>query len=212
MHIQKLLNIMKLQGNLSDSRAYTAIGQIINFDPINYLVDVELLAADSDSPALTTGFIALASPWVGNGWGMFCPPSIGDLCDVHFQEAQLQNPYASLRFYGLANVPLNVPQGEFWLVHQTGTYIKLMNDGSVNINAQSNINLTSTTQINLTAPEIVLNSAEVNLGSGTLSELMNATAVTIYNEHTHSDPQGGDTGVPNQQMDHGDLTTNVKGS
>lgn len=162
MAIQKFINNIKMHASMAtNAYTYPSVGQVTAYDPDNYLVQVQLQVATSDSPALATGWIPLASPWVGNGWGMFAPPSIGDIIEVHYQEGSLVNAFACLKFYGDPVRPLSVPSGEFWLVHKTGSFVKFTNDGNVSISSSTKIditapivNITASTSISLRSPSV----------------------------------------------------------
>lgn len=77
-----------------------------------------------------TGWLPVSSYWVGNGWGMFAPLSIGDLVEVHFQEGSFEAGIINMRFFNDVARPLNVLSGEFWLQHKSGAYFKLLNNGN----------------------------------------------------------------------------------
>lgn len=163
MSVEKLLNTLRYQATVSNSNIHhMQIGKVTAFDPTNYLVTVQLLEATEDDPALQTGWIPLFSPWVGHGWGMFCPPNIGDLVEVHSQDGSIQNTIGCMRTFNDSARPLSVPSKEFWLVHESGSFIKLTNDGK--------LSLSSAIEIDLTAPIIKINSPDIragNLDSGT---------------------------------------------
>lgn len=201
MIYQKLMNIMKLQAQLSNNaNYYTAVGQITAYNPSDYTAVVQLQPADADENAQLTGWLPVGSIWIGNSWGLFTPPNIGDICEVYFQEGDINNGYIGLRYYNnITSIPLSVPSGEFWLVHQTGSFIKLTTNGNMSLN--------STTEIDINAPVI-------NIGAtgGTFETLLNSLALTVYNGHTHDISGGGVTLVPNQLMSSSDVTTNLKGS
>lgn len=87
-----------------------------------------------------SGWMPIASPWVGNGWGMFCAPSQGDQVEVSFQEGGHEAGSVIGRFFGAKNSPrvpalgnAAPPAGEFWLVHQTGSRLRLLNNGDVEL-------------------------------------------------------------------------------
>ncbi len=201
MVYQKLLNNMKLQASLAtNGNYYTAVGTLVSYDPTNYTGQVELQPADQDEAAQTTGWLPIGSIWIGNGWGLFTPPNIGDICEVYFQEGNLNNGYIGCRYYNNINaIPLSVDTGEFWLVHQTGSFIKLTNNG--------NLSLNSTTEIDINAPVI-----KIGASGGTFETLLNSLAMAVYNGHTHDISGGGVTLVPNQLMTSSNVTTNVKGA
>lgn len=200
---------MKLQASLANNaRAQTALGTIVAYDENNYYVNCELYPADPNNPASQptfTGWIPLGSPWVGNGWGFFAPPNIGDTVAIEYQEGSFQNAVATMRFFQLDN-NLAVPSGEMWLVHETGSYIKMTNNGKVSIN--------STNEIDITAPAVNIGGT-ISLGDlgSALSGFLNGAAMSVYNSHTHTAPSGGGiTSAPIEQMSGSDLSTNVLGN
>jgi|JI102314A2RNA_FD_contig_61_175113_length_8404_multi_2_in_0_out_0_8 uncharacterized protein involved in type VI secretion and phage assembly len=165
MSAHKFINNMRMWANMATQGSlFTALGNITAFDPTGYQVQVILQEATNDAPALQTGWIPLATPWAGNGWGMFCPASPGDLILVFFQDGSLQNPIAGMRLFFDGALPLNVPAGEMWLVHKTGSALKLTNDGGITIQGTADINIASDTKINLTAPEINITGATIKAG------------------------------------------------
>ena len=178
------INMIRTQSSIANNaNTLTDLGVVSAYDSQNYLVRVQLYPEDdtNNTPALETGWIPLFTPWAGNGWGLFLPPNIGDVIEVHYQAGSLQNGYAALRSFSIGSPanPQNVPSGEFWLVHASGSLIKLTNDGNMTINAQ--------TQVDITAPVVNITSPEVNIGqAGSLLALLNSTAAEIYNTHTHA--------------------------
>jgi hypothetical protein len=207
MSIEKFLNIIKLQSSLlNNGSAHPALGKIVAYDQNNFYANVELYPdpLNPDQPT-TTGWLPIFSAWVGNGWGLFLAPSIGDIVEVKFQEGSLQNGYIGLRC-GQLGQNLSVPSGEAWLVHKSGSYIKMTNDEKIEIN--------SPVEINVVAPVVNVNSESVNLGnlSQAVTSLMNDVAIGVFNSHTHNIVSSGVTAMPNQQLDSTALTTNVKGN
>jgi len=105
-------------------------------------------------------------------------------------------------------LPLPVSSGEFWLVHKTGSFLKLTNDGKVSINGNA--------EIDITAPIINIGSttgsSAVSIGDlvSALTGVMNDVAISVYNSHTHNQAGGGITAVPNQLLDSTALTQNLK--
>lgn len=73
--------------------------------------------------------------------------------------------------------------------------------------------ITVTGTVTISAPSVIVTGGTVALANqATQKSLLNEDAATVYNTHTHNDPQGGTTGVPNQQMGAGDQTTNTSAS
>jgi len=194
--MQRMLNAVRAQAEMvGGSRAKVRMGLVSSYDPGSYCAKVRIQPEDTE-----TGWLPIASPWVGNGWGLFCPPTIGDLVDVNYQEDDFEAGYVSLRFYNDIDRPLPVSGGELWLVHKSGSLLKFHNDGSVEV--ASSGNLTATVGGNLTANvtgSAVIKAASIalqNAGSA-LKALLNSAFATWATNHVHSNGNGGgNTGVP----------------
>ncbi|MDR3736029.1 MAG: phage baseplate assembly protein V [Acidobacteriaceae bacterium] len=80
-----------------------------------------------------SGWLPIASQWIGNGWGLVCPPSQGDQVIVVPHDGDADNMVIIGRVYAAQGgvTPPPAPSGEFWLVHQSGSYIKLLNSGGI---------------------------------------------------------------------------------
>jgi uncharacterized protein involved in type VI secretion and phage assembly len=136
------------RGHAQLTRADSAItrhGIIRSFDPVTYSATVEI-----QPEAVLTDFLPIASPWTGAGWGMVCPPTAGDLVDVHYIQDSPEAGYISQRFFSTTQAPPspNASSGEFFLVHKSGSYLKFKNDGTVTLNSAGTLSLTAPT-INL---------------------------------------------------------------
>jgi phage baseplate assembly protein V len=137
--MKKLLNQMRLHARMeSADRAQPKTGLVTGYDATNYSVKVTL-----QPEGIETGWIPLLSPWVGNGWGLFCPPTVDDMVEVQFEQGGAEAAFACLRFYNDEDRPLTVPSGEFWLVHKAGAFVKLTNDGRLLLNGQAEIDMTA---------------------------------------------------------------------
>lgn len=110
--------------------------KVVNYDPDRHAVRVEL-----QPEGILTGYIPVKEPWVGNGWGMYAGPVPGTIVDVHFQQGGKEAGYVDGAFYSTKTKPLSVQSGEFWLVHQSGSFIKLTNDGDILISANRDLKL-----------------------------------------------------------------------
>ena len=126
-------------------RPYIRRGNISAYNPNDYTCRVII-----QPEGVETGWIQLGAESVGNGWGLLFGPSIGDDVEVHFELGDLGNGSAASRFFNAsASPPGPVASGEFWLVHQTGSLLKLTNDGNVALT--SNVDLDVTVGGNLNA-------------------------------------------------------------
>jgi len=196
MSIHKLANAIKEQAAMvTGNQAFIKIGKIISYNPEDYLVQVlidEPIPGNDETsiPSIQTWWIQIMSLWVGNGWGLFCTPTLGANCIVLFQDGSYQSPIGAIPIFNDISRGLNVPSGECWLVHQTGSYIKLTNDGGISINSNS-------TKLG-------------NLHDGVLHNLVTDALISLFNNHVHSDSQGGTTGVPTVPLDISVLTVNTR--
>ena len=197
----QLLNAMRAQAMLaSNGRAAVRLGIVSSYDHANYCAKVRIQPEDVE-----TGWLPVTSPWIGNGWGMFAPPTPGDMVEVQFQEDNFEAGFIVGRFFNDKDRPLDVPAGEFWLVHKSGSFLKFHNDGTVELN--SNGTLTSTApQWNHTGPVRVTGDmtvtgnivATIDISDHTNKSMSNMR--TTYNGHSHADPQGGSVGTPSAGM------------
>jgi uncharacterized protein involved in type VI secretion and phage assembly len=136
--IGPILNAMRLQALRAGAEDMTSkLAIVTNYDPNTYSVHVKIQPED-----IKTGSIPLASPWVGDGWGFFAAPSIGDLVVVHFLDGDLDAAFAELRFFTNDNRPVRVVSGEFLLQHKSGSLLHFKNDGTVDLTSDSDLTAT----------------------------------------------------------------------
>ena len=116
------------------------------------------------------------SPWVGAGWGMSCPPAPGDQVLVLAQEGDAEHGIVVGRAFSNAASAPPAPSGELWLVHQSGSFLKLQNDGTVQMSGDLHV------------------AGDVYDRHGSL-----ATLRTDYDQHIHTDSRGGSTSTASEQ-------------
>lgn len=78
---------------------------------------------------------------------------------------------------------------------------------TIQIDSSGNVNITANQSINLAAANGAINlisAQDITLETNSYDTSVNAIANT-YDSHVHPDPQGGVTGMPNQQITQGDL-------
>lgn len=187
----RLANHARIQAKLAvSSITVTKLGVVTNYDPANYRAKVQLQPEDQDNPTQSlTGWLPIFSPWTGANYGLFAPVNVGDMVEVQFQDGDIDSGIVCMRGYSDKQRPLSVESGEFWLVHKSGSFIKMMNDGSIEIHSD-----------------------DIKIGESSFQKLVNETGQAVYNSHTHSDPQGGETGPPTQQMGASSVTANTTAS
>jgi len=120
-----------------------------------------------------SGWLPVLSQWVGSGWGMVCPPNPGDQVLLVPQEGDIEQGIIIGRTYSNKQMPPVAPEGEFWLVHRSGSFLKLSNDGTIRIGGDLHVQ------------------GDVYDQHGPLSGLRGH-----YNAHTHSISANETTGSP----------------
>jgi phage baseplate assembly protein gpV len=153
-------------------------GLVSSFDPNAYAARVMLQPEN-----VLSGWLPIVSAWVGAGWGLAAPLTPGDQVLVIAQEGSAEHGVIIGAVWSVMDTPLPAPAGELWLRHQTGSVLKLLNDGTIFMSA---------TTVNITGNLVVSGNISDQAGArGTLAALRAA-----HDNHTHADPQGGATGLP----------------
>lgn len=120
-----------------------------------------------------SGWLPVLSQWVGSGWGMVCPPNPGDQVLLVPQEGDIEQGIIIGRSFSNKQRPPEVPAGEFWLVHQSGSFLKLCGDGTIRMSGDLHVQ------------------GDVYDRHGPMSGLRGH-----YNSHTHLRSSGATTSVP----------------
>ena len=166
--MDSLLNALKAQGSNQDQTSGTPrFGLVTSVDPLTATARVML-----QPEGVLTGWLPLLTPWVGNGWGLVCPPSPGTQVLVLPQEGDAEHGLIIAASWSAQTSPPATPVGEFWLVHQSGSYLKLANDGTIQIKGDLHI------------------AGDVYDQHGPMSALR-----SHYNAHVHP-PQAAKTNLP----------------
>jgi len=121
------LNRLKAQAAQQDQGwAQPRLGVVTSVDPATFTARVTI-----QPEGVLSGWLPIASPWVGAGWGLACPPSPGDQVLVLWQEGDAEHGIVVSRLWSNASAPPAAPVGELWLQHKSGSFLKLHNDGSI---------------------------------------------------------------------------------
>lgn len=106
----------------------TRVATITSYNPATYAVKVQFQPSGVES-----GWLPIKTHWVGNGWGMQAGPTIGDLVTVAFQEGGHDAGVVIGALFNTQDQPMAVPSGEFWLQHKSGSFLKFLNNGDVQV-------------------------------------------------------------------------------
>jgi phage baseplate assembly protein gpV len=138
-------------------------GLVASFNPQTYCAKVTIQPEDT-----LTGWLPILSPWVGPGWGLVAPLPIGVQVLVLQDRNDAQQGVIVGVVYSEVDTPPNTAAaGEFLLLHQTGAYLTLKNDGSVDINAPAGLNVTG----NMAVTGAIAVSGNVTAGQGTAGQV-----------------------------------------
>ncbi len=170
--MQRFLNALKAHAAALDQGAAQArFATVTSVDTSRPAARVAL-----QPEGVITGWLPILSLWVGNGWGMACPPATGDQVLVIAQEGDSDHGVIVGRAWSDQARAVAAPVGEFWLVHRSGSFIKLQNDGTIQMQGDLHV------------------SGDIYDRIGSLNRLRQH-----YDMHTHSDPQGGQVSSPDPQ-------------
>lgn len=125
--MDSFLNMVKAQASaLDQSAGQPRLAVVSSVDPAAYTARVVL-----QPEGILSGWLPVLSSWIGAGWGLACPPSPGDQVLVLPQEGDAEHGIIAGRLWSATQAPPPAPSGELWLVHKSGSFLKLVNDGSV---------------------------------------------------------------------------------
>jgi len=185
MTVDRFINAVKGHAAAMDQASgRPRFGVVTSVDPSTYTARVAV-----QPEGVISGWLPILSPWIGAGWGLSCPPSPGDQVLLVWQEDDAEHGVIVGRAFSNTAQPPPAPAGELWLVHQSGSFLKLHNDGSIEGQAQ-NWKLAG----NVTVTGTISATGDISDAHGSLQGLR-----ARYDQHTHADPQGGRTDLPSPQ-------------
>jgi hypothetical protein len=214
--MSQLANAVRQQARMSGSDVTTPrIATISSYDLGNHAVKVTVQPIDPEVGITESNWMPLGAIGIGNGWGVAVGPQIGDQVLVVFENGDFSSGCIVGRYFSVSQKAIAVPTGEIWAVHQTGSFIKMVTSGDVDVSAAGNLNATVTGNMTSTvggnasvtatgsatvkAASAVLQAASIKLqnsGSALLS-LLNTLFSAWAATHVHSNGNGGaNTGVP----------------
>jgi len=130
MSMAHLQNAMRAQANLAgQQRTFSRLGVVSAYDPNTYSVKVTFQPDGNE-----TGWIPLGTLQVGSGFGIYAAPNLGDQIEVRFQEGDRDTGVAGPVVFDNQSPPAKVQAGEIWVLHRSGAFFKLTNDGKAAFN------------------------------------------------------------------------------
>lgn len=157
-------------------------GVVTNYDPATHMAMVTIMPEETVS-----GWLPILVHWVGQSFGLYVGLDIGNQVLLAHVEGDPNAGIIIGRLNSDNEVPPNVPAGEAWAVHTSGSYLKFTNDGKISVHGTVLIQLG-------------------NLQNA-VKKFVTEAFQTLFNSHTHA--HGA---IPDQQMDNSHMTTIVKGN
>lgn len=131
MHSRLIGELKGMAQAIASGRVGCTYGVVTGYDPKAYAVKVTLQPPPPDRDDVETGWLPIMSPWVGNGWGFYAPPAKGDQVLILFPEGDIDVGVCIGALYNDKDRPLDVPQGEMWLQHAGGAFVKFLTNGTI---------------------------------------------------------------------------------
>lgn len=127
--MDRFLNAVKAHAAALDrGQGQPRFGVVTSVDPARYAARVKL-----QPEGVLSGWLPILSPWIGAGWGMFCPPAPGDQVLVLAQEGEAEHGVIVGACFSDRRRAPDGAVGEVVLVHRSGSSFRLANDGTVRI-------------------------------------------------------------------------------
>ncbi|WP_175104390.1 phage baseplate assembly protein V [Pararobbsia alpina] len=226
----RLANAIRQQASMvGNDKSAPRFATVSSYDASTHSVKVTLEPTDPGEENTESNWMPMGAIGIGNGWGVAVGPQIGDQVLVIYEHGDFSSGTIVARIFSVAQQAIPVPSGEIWALHSTGSFVKLVTSGDVDVNTAGNLNaivagdmtasvtgnasttaanasVTATGTATVTAPSISLGAT-----GQTLLQFVTSAFVALFNGHTHPDPQGGNSLPPTQQMSGAQLTSTVKG-
>jgi len=201
IEIARFMNVIKAQiAGMIGQQAQPRYGIVQSFDPPSYTARVMVQPEN-----VLSGWLPIKTHWVGNGWGDVSPPSPGEQVMLIPQEGDADSYVISGRAFSAVDLPPPAPSGERWLVHQTGAFVKLLNNGQIAAQDQHGTSFTLTNDGNAVLKGNLIVEGNISTAAGT-GGVGNLTAVGgVIAGYGGADQVGLQTHTHNQGNDsHGD--------
>lgn len=231
----QLSNAIRMQSSLGQNTlSQPRFAEISSYDDSTHGVKVMIQPENQES-----GWMRLGAIGVGNGSGVAVGPNVGDMVLVVFAEGDFDSGNIIGRFFSTSNQAIPVPSGEVWMVHKTGSFMKMLTNGDIDFNTTGNLNstvagnMTSTVAGDMTATvsgaatirsvaasvvasvSAAIMAPSITLGASgqTLKSFITDAFISLFNSHTHLiNAVGSQTNTTLQQMSAAaHATSTVKG-
>ena len=222
--MSQLANAVRQQASAGRSgESWPMHAVISSYDSSNHAVKVTVEPTDPGDAPTESNWMPLGAIGIGNGWGVAVGPQIGDQVMVVFEHGDFSSGTIVSRIFSVAQKAPAVPSGEIWAVHSTGSFIKMVTSGDVDVSTAGNLNATvagnmaATVTGNMTSA-VSGNASVTATGSATIkaaTAVVQAASIRLQNSgsallallntlfsqwaatHVHSNGNGGaNTGVP----------------
>ena len=183
MDLVSHLDVMRREAErILSVKTFPRFGVIQNYDPNNYRAKVMIQPEN-----ILSNWLPISSEYVGNGFGLFVAPAIGDTVLCQFVDGDFgMGVIGSGKIFLPTMPPVACPSGQVMLVHSSGTYLKILSSGELDMNVVGNLNmtvagnLTATVQgtATITSPNPVTVSAPTTVVEGDLEVTGNISGGT----------------------------------
>jgi phage baseplate assembly protein gpV len=211
-----LANAIRQQAMMaSNDMAWPRFATISSYDAGGHAVKVTVQPTDPGTTPTESNWMPLGAIGIGNGWGVAVGPAIGDQVLVVFEHGDFSSGTIVARIFSTQQQAPAVPSGEIWALHKTGSFVKLVTNGDIDVSTAGNLNanvagnmaatvagnstttaanasITATGTATVSAPSISLKSS-----GAALKTLLNSLFSAWASTHVHSNGNGGaNTGAP----------------
>lgn len=199
MDLVSHLDVMRREAErILSVKTFPRFGVIQNYDPNAYKAKV-LIQPEN----ILSGWLPISSEYVGNGFGLFFAPAIGDTVLCQFADGDFgMGVIGSGKIFLPTMPPVACPSGQVMLVHSSGTYLKILASGELDMNVVGNLTLTVTGNLaanvsgtaTITSPTIALDGNVSVSGTVTATGDVIANNISLENHyHTYSPGSGSPT-------------------
>lgn len=156
------------------TRAQTREATVSSYDPATGAVKVLY-----QPEGVQSGWLPLGAMGVGNGIGMLFAPNIGDQVSVHPIDGSHGTAVVGPRLFSDKARPPGVPAGEFWVVQQAGSFLKMQTSGVVTLSAAGGaVAVLDGASVTITASD-VSTSGNLRAGSGASGSFTTPTGQVV---------------------------------